>query len=388
MMYLFAVFFIDILAGVELDIYTPSFPQLQSFFGINTFLVELTLGINFIAHCFTALIVGNLSDKYGRRSIILYGLIVFIIGSALCTYTNEYIVLLMGRLLQGIGISAPSVLAYVLIVDKYPKRQAQHLTGINNAIITVAMALAPVAGSYVNSFFGWRANFLVLLVMGFISLALAYYFIHDEHHKTKDSLPFEGFFPILKSLKPMLYLSSISFACQAYWIFIGMSPILYMNALKVDILSFGFYQGVIAAGFSIVSLMSNRLTQWFGVVKCMRISILLILVFFLLVLFLVIFDIRNPKIITGIMLLQAISMAYPLNILWPVAVTSVPGANARMGALLVNFRFLVTAISIQIVSYFYHGSFVSIGVAILVTLFIALACGYVLHKKYNLIADI
>lgn len=388
MMYILSVFFIDILAGIELDIYTPSFPELQSYFSINTVLVELTLGINFIAHCVSALVVGNLADKYGRKLIINIGLSIFILGSVFCVFASNYYILLIGRLLQGIGISGPSVLAYVLIVDRYPKRRAQHLTGINNAIITIAMALAPLAGSYISSYFGWRGNFLILLIMGFIALILVHFFIIDEYSKRSESLTFDGFMPIFKSTKSMLYLITISFACQAYWIFIAMSPILYMNDLKVDILQFGFYQGFIAAVFAFVSLISNKLTEKFGAVRCFIVSVFLVVLFFFVVSWAVICDIKSPFVITSIMALQAVCMAYPLYILWPLATTSIPGANARLSALLVNFRFLITAILVELVSFFYSGNFVSIGIAINVVLVICLATGYILHKKYKILEEL
>jgi DHA1 family bicyclomycin/chloramphenicol resistance-like MFS transporter len=99
------VIIIEILAGAEIDIFVPSFPELQRVFGLSPFMVELTLFVNLIAHCLTSLLVGNLGDRYGHKPLIILGLIIFIAGSILCSFTNIYWVLLFGRFLQGVGIS-------------------------------------------------------------------------------------------------------------------------------------------------------------------------------------------------------------------------------------------------------------------------------------------
>ncbi len=67
----------EILVGAEIDLFVPSFPEIQTIFNISTFEVELLLGVNFIGHCITSLIVGNLGDRFGRKAIIIIGLIIF-----------------------------------------------------------------------------------------------------------------------------------------------------------------------------------------------------------------------------------------------------------------------------------------------------------------------
>lgn len=378
-----------ILAGAEIDLFIPSFPQLQKTFGLSTFMVELTLSVNLIAHCITALIVGALGDRYGRKPMIILGLIIFIIGSICCVYASNYSTLLIGRFLQGIGISGPAVLAYVVIADMYPIARLQAINGNLNASVTIAMASAPVIGSYINLWFGWRANFTALLILGIISLLLSWLFIPNTYiipkNEPKINFSIKEYKSVFQSRKAVLYLISLCFAMQSYWVFIGMSPILYMHDLGVGIQDFGLYQGSIAAVFATSSLSTGYFIKRFGTYNCFIISSYIIGLFFALSLFIVVSGINTPLLITITMLFQAVGMAYPINILWPLALDSVRGAKAKIGALMISLRLILSAVAIEIASYFYNGSFSTIGISICITLTISIITCYMLFKEYKVL---
>jgi DHA1 family bicyclomycin/chloramphenicol resistance-like MFS transporter len=248
------VLLMEILAGVEVDIFVPSFPELQRIFQLTPFMVELTLGVNLFAHCLSALFVGSMGDRYGRKPIIIYCLIIFIIGSVLCVFAGEFWHLLVGRFLQGIGISGPAVLAYVIVADMYTIEQQQKLLGILNGAIALAMACAPVVGSYVNLYFSWRGNFVILLALGVLSLLLTILFVPKREPDYSVSLNLKEYLPLLRSKKAVYAMSLICMLTIGYWVFIPLAPILYMDDMGVGLKEFGFYQGSLAATFSIVSL--------------------------------------------------------------------------------------------------------------------------------------
>ena len=385
-MFLFTAIIMMILTGAEIDLFVPSFPQLQQVFNLTPFMVELTLSVNLVAHCITALIVGTLGDKYGRKPIIIIGLLIFIIGSICCVYATNFPVLLWGRLFQGIGISGPAVLTYVIVSDLYSTVKLQKLMGMINGSVTLAMACAPVVGSYVNLFFNWRGNFVILLIMGVFSLILALLFIPNKEVKHDIKFSFKEYKSIFTSRKAVLYLISICFAMQSYWVFIGMSSILYIEDLGVTIEEFGLYQGAIAATFAIGCLSCGYFIRRFGQFKCFIVASYLIAIFFVASFILVVFKIQDPLWITVTMLFQALGMSYPVNIFWPLAISVVEDAKGRMGALLVAMRLILSAIAIELASYFYNGSFFTIGVAICVTLIISAVTCYMLFKEYNILS--
>ena len=376
-----------ILYGAEVDLFVPSFPELQRVFGLNAFMVELTLGVNLVAHALTALIVGNLGDRYGRKPVIILGLVIFIIGSIFCAYANNYPTILLGRLLQGVGIAGPSVLTYVIISDIYSTKKLQHLMGTMNATVTIAMATSPVIGSYINLFFNWRGNFFALLILGILTLILTICFTPNTSVKHDIKFSLAEYMPVLTSRKAMLYLIFLCFAMQSYWIFISMSPLLYMKELGVTLEFFGLYQGIIAAVFAAGSLSSGYFINRFGQLKCFTIASYVIGIFFIMTLLLAVFKVQNPLLITISMLFQAIGMVYPINILWPLAINSIPTAKSRVSAILVSGRLVLSAVSVQIVSYFYDKTYFMIGIAICITLIVSLIAFLKLNKEDQLFSS-
>lgn len=381
-MFIFTLILTMILSGAEVDLFVPSFPELQQVFELSPFMVELTLSVNLAAHCITALITGNLGDKYGRKPVIIVGLIIFILGSILCVFAPNYSTLILGRLLQGVGIAAPSVLSYVVLADLYSTKKLQVLAGYTNASITIGMAVSPVIGSYINLYFNWQGNFIVLLILGVICLSLIILFVPDTgRHNANIKISLKEYIPVLKSKKTLLYLISLGFAMQCYWVFIGMSPILYMEDLNVSLIEFGLYQGVIAATFGTVSLLSGYLITRHGQAKCFVMASVIIAIYFILTLIIIIFNIKDPVFITFSMLFQAIGMVFPINILWPLALNSFENARGRINALLVFFRLSLSAIFLEMAGYFYNGTYFMIGIIICVTLIISALSFLVLRKE-------
>src|SRR5471030_1468080 len=137
---LITVIIMEILSGAEIDIFVPSFPDLQNTFHLSPFMVELSLGVNLTAHCLSSFVVGNLGDKYGRRPIILGGLGIFIIGTIFCILSTSYWHLLVGRFWQGVGVSAPAVLSFLVLADKYSTEKQQQLMGLLNGAMNLGMA--------------------------------------------------------------------------------------------------------------------------------------------------------------------------------------------------------------------------------------------------------
>ena len=371
-MMFFTILILSILTGAELDLFTPSFPELQKVFNLSPFMVELMLSINLIAHCISSLVVGTLSDRYGRKNIIILGLMIFILGSTLCVFAPNYGSLLLGRLLQGIGIAGPAVLSFLVIVDNCSLEQQPHQLGLLNGFVTLAMATAPVFGSYVSLFFKWQGNFVILLLLGTICLLLSIIFLPKSPTNLFVKFSIKEYKPILTSKSVIYYIITICLLSQSYWIFIGMSPILYMESFGVSLNNFGFYQGAICVSFSIVSLSSGYFIKKFGQKKCLIFGVGLLFCFILATSILITFNINNPIIITLVLQLEGIGVVFPINILWPLALDTVPDAKGRMAAIMVGGRLIITSISLQIVSYFYNGVFFHIGLAMILSLILSL----------------
>lgn len=154
-MILITVILMDILGGSEIDLFVPSLPEIKSHFTVSTVLLEAILSINFAGYCLSLFLVGGLADRYGRKPIILLGLLIFIIGSSICSLVSNYNFLLIGRFLQGFGVAAPATLCFLIIADTYTLKKQQYYMGVLNGIMNIAVAGAPVVGSYITMYFHW-----------------------------------------------------------------------------------------------------------------------------------------------------------------------------------------------------------------------------------------
>jgi DHA1 family bicyclomycin/chloramphenicol resistance-like MFS transporter len=355
-MLFFTVLLIEILSCAELDIFVPSFPQLQELFQLTPFDVELTMSANLVTYCITALMAGTMGDRYGRKPLIIIGLGIFLLGSLLCILAPSFWILLLGRGLQGMGMACPATLAYIVIADCFSVAEQQKKMGTLNGVVSLSMAIAPILGSFLTLYFGWKGNFIALFLIGCVSLVLTHYFIPKSCGNKGISLSLTQYLPVLKSKEIMLLVGIINFIVLGFWVFVGLSPILYMEDLGVPLKHFGWYQGAMAASFACISFSSPLFLKHFGQKKCFHASYMLLGVFLLLSIYLMIFTVTSPLAITAVMMVMSMGIVLPVNILWPLALGVLPEAKGRVAGIFVAFRMIFTSIGLQVVSYFYSGT--------------------------------
>lgn len=372
----------DLLAGMEFDLFAPSFPELQQQFNLTPFWVEALLSVNFIGYFLSLFAVGSLADRYGRKPIIVLGLVIFILGSIMCLYSPSYAVLLIGRFFQGVGVAAPAILSFLIIADIYPLKQQQSLYAVLNGVMNAAVGIAPVLGSYISLYFHWQGNFVALLLLGVATLLMTIPFIPTAKaadHKEPFSL--KEYLPIFKSKPLLLIMLHFVFAYTPYWIFVGMSPLLYMEELGVSLAYFGYYQGALALLFAVGTLLSTMLVNRFDQKKMLRISLCLEWGSLLSIAVITFSNSTNPLFITLSMLPYIVAGIIPNILLYPICLNFMPQAKGRVSAALRGTHLVCTAISLQLAGYVYSGSFKSIGLLMIVFVFLgALMLGWALKN--------
>lgn len=382
-MTLVTIILMDLLAGMEFDLFVPSFPELQAHFNLSPFWLEASLSANFIGYCLSLFVVGTLADQYGRKPTIIWGLIGFILGSLLCIFPPSYTFLLVGRFIQGVGIAAPSILSFLIIADSYPLKKQQYLIAMLNGVINLSIGIAPILGSYITLYFHWQGSFITLLLLGILTLIFTVIFIPSyplpQYHQ---SFSWRNYISILQSKPLMLLIIHIIFLFVPYWIFVGMSPLLYMEDLGVSLVHFGYYQGFLAFMFALGSIFFGFIVGKYNPKNLLYVA-QQIFVFGLLCLLLVtLFNSQNPLLITFAFLPFIIGQIIPSTILYPLCLNFMPEAKARVSAMIQGTRLIFSALSLQVVGYFYQGSFQNIGMMISVFIFLAvLTLFYVLRNR-------
>lgn len=365
------ILFIQVLCGMEMDLFIPSFPELQKIFDLSPVMVQMTISANFVAFCICSLFAGALGDRYNRRTILISGLGIFVLGSILCVSAAHFYILILGRILQGIGISAPAILSFPVLLDTCTKEKQAGMMGIVNGVKTLAMAIAPVIGSFVNFYFNWRGNFAILLIMGILGLIASLYAIPHKSGNPQVSLSLKTYIPLLKSTKFISIMLSLSLFTAAYWLFMGMAPIFYMEGMGVPLQYFGYYQGALSLTFAIVCILSPAILKIFGHKKCLYFGIGSCVLIAFGILGLALAHIAQPMMITGVLILLSAAIVFPINILYPFCLELVPHTKGRSAGLGQAMVLLLTALLIELSAYFYHGQFLPIGLIMFVGIILA-----------------
>jgi len=372
------------LSGAEMDLYLPSFPEIQQVFRLTPFMVELGLYSNLIANCLMCLVVGGLGDRCRRKPLIAWGMLVFLLASLMCAMAQSYEMLICGRILQGIGMAPASVLAYVIIADSYSPKRQEEMIGWINGSLTLGVALAPTIGSYIALCFHWRGNFVALLCLGILCLILTMLFV--PHQKKVPPVVNPGqkvtaYKTILTSKKSMYYLLSVTFLTMTYWSFLSISPILYMETLGVSLEHFGYYQGATCFIYALGNFTAALAFKKFGQRRCFYFGILLLFVFLVADLFLIVTDVKSPLLITLTLMAQLLGGVYPITILWPLYLGTFPKAKGKLSAIQITARMVILSSAGQLMGYFYNDSFVFIGWVLAVLQALGLLCIYLLSKQ-------
>lgn len=140
----------------------PVIPAVKVALGISDALAQLTFSIALFAMAFATLVYGSLSDRYGRRPVLLSGLCLFLVGSAVSAFANSVLTLVLGRLIQAIGAGCGVTLVRAIAQDVYGRNLVKAIAYLTMAY-TIGPMIAPLAGGILIDAFGWRSVFVFAL---------------------------------------------------------------------------------------------------------------------------------------------------------------------------------------------------------------------------------
>jgi DHA1 family bicyclomycin/chloramphenicol resistance-like MFS transporter len=359
---------LSVLSAMEMDMFLPTLPEIREAFAVNTFALELLLSLNLFAYCVACLFTGYFSDRYGKKISILIGSYIFIFGSFVCVLATDFSILLMGRVLQGIGISS-ALLSHVVISDQYSLKKQEAIFSKLNGISTFAMAFAPVLGSFVALLFSWRANFSCMLILSLVAVVLVQTLVKDDSkNQTQSGSIFSQYLAIMKDRTTMAYLLLATFITIPYWCYLAITPILFIEDMGISLTSFGFYQGAIASSYAVLSLTYDKLIKRFGARFLFNLGFNCAMLAAILTTVIAYFEMTTPLNATLISMLWAAGITFPYNIIYPRMLSNMPEAKGKLISLYCAIKFLLVSAIVQLVGYFYNGTLLPTAIAITTSL--------------------
>lgn len=160
------------------DLYLPALPTMSTYFGVSSALTNLTLVSFFFFYAVGTLFWGPMSDKYGRKKVLIVGTILYVAASAVCAASADVYMMIVARIVQGIGAGAITAVSMALIKDCFQGKQRETILAIVQSVAGLAPMIAPVLGAVLLQFTDWRGSFVVLTAVGAVCLLLA--FLYQE----------------------------------------------------------------------------------------------------------------------------------------------------------------------------------------------------------------
>jgi DHA1 family bicyclomycin/chloramphenicol resistance-like MFS transporter len=247
---------------VALNIFLPSMPNLTESLSTTHDIAQLTLTLYLVATAFSQLILGPLSDKYGRRPVILIGVGVYVLASIGCAFAFNIEQLIIGRVLQAAGGCAGIVITRAIVRDLYDQQKATSILGYMTMIMAVAPMLSPIIGGYLDQWYSWRASFYLVSLLGFILLLFSGAKLHETNHNLVTDMRLDNIFSKYKILivrrQYLGYVLGTSFGSAVFFAFIAGAPFYSTKVLHLLPSEYGFYFIMVSCGYMSGNFISGR----------------------------------------------------------------------------------------------------------------------------------
>lgn len=264
-----------LLSRLASDIYLPSFPFIVKDFSTSFKWVQFSVSCYFIAVSISQIFYGFLSDRYGRKWLLIAGLIVSMIGCLLAAFSETIWMFLATRIIQGVGMGASVALPRAIMSDIFQGERLLKSSSYVSMAASLGPAIAPILGGYIQYFFNWEANFIFLFGVTAVLLLFAFSFRESMVSQKEKIL---GFFPAIFYLlrnKEFMFNFLFSFYMGAILIaYLTDSSFLFQVLLGYTAVQYGHLAIYLVIGFLIGCFFNPYVVKIFGIRRSYIVSVL------------------------------------------------------------------------------------------------------------------
>ncbi len=256
------------LSVLSLNMFLPSLAQMATGFDVSYGLISLAVGGYMLVSAALQLVIGPLSDVYGRRPVLLIGLVVFT-GASLGCYLSENIwVFLTFRMLQGAVIGG-MVLSRAIVRDIARPEEAARLLGVIGTAMALAPLLGPMLGGLLGEQFGWRANFALYGFMGVVMTVICWRDLSETNLQPTASFTeqFRAYPDLVRDRLFWAYTACLVFSVGAFYAFLGGVALVGEGVFGLSPSQIGIGMGSISSGFMLGNFLTGRLSRRLGMLK-------------------------------------------------------------------------------------------------------------------------
>jgi len=254
------------LGALSMNVFPPSLPQMAEYFGAEYGVVQLSVALYLGVNAALQLLVGPLSDRYGRRPVMLVGVVIYCLASLGCLWAPDVITFLVFRMIQA-SVVVGLVLGRAVVRDLYPRDQAASMIGYVTMGMAIVPMVGPVIGGALGQAFGWKANFWLLFGAGLVILLLAWADLGETVRKGEGRLrdQFAQYPTLLLSRRFWGYSLSSTLASGAFFAYLGGAPLVGARIFGLEPALLGLFFGAPTLGYFFGNFTSGRFSVRVGV---------------------------------------------------------------------------------------------------------------------------
>ena len=260
---------ISSLSPLAMNIYLPSMAGMMKAFSATAGEIQLTMSFYFIAIAVAQIGLGPLSDQYGRRPVIVWGMALFVVGSILCLLAPTVETLIAARVIQAIGGGTGLVLGRAIVRDMFGREQAASMIGYVTMGMAVAPTIGPVIGGFMDAQYGWRGGFVLMLIFG-VGVTIAAYLYLPETNRHRTEISFrkiaDGYRQLMREKMFWAFCLCAVSTAWLYFSYLGGAPFIAAGVLGLKPADIGLYFMVIALGYILGNFITGRIAARAGVV--------------------------------------------------------------------------------------------------------------------------
>jgi MFS family permease len=284
------------------DIFLPSLPSMATYFSASVDSTQLVVPMYLMGSLIAAPFMGTLSDIYGRRRVLFWGMALFVVGTAACMIAPSLTFLLWARFLQGFGSIVSSVVGWALLQDIYPADEGAKFISWAGSVSCIAPLLAPALGGYIQIAVGWQGNFLVILICAVFSVVLMTYSKFEtkpvsENKKMSPLTTLKTYGAIITDKPFLFYISFFCLLGSVEWCYLTMIPFYFENTLHISPNVFGLYLSTSAAFYALGAVVTPWLLKRIGINRALALGLKITFFAGLLMLFISFFLATYPLLI-------------------------------------------------------------------------------------------
>jgi DHA1 family bicyclomycin/chloramphenicol resistance-like MFS transporter len=264
--HIFTLIVLTGLGALSMNVFLPSLPQMTEFFDTDYRLMQLSVALYLAVNAGLQVVIGPISDRFGRRPVLLTGIAVFLLATLGCLMAPTIEVFLFFRMLQAV-IVVGLVLGRAVVRDMYPADQAASQIGYVTMGMAVVPMIGPAIGGVLDQAFGWQANFWLLFGLGVLVFMLTWRDLGETARATSTSFAAQlrEYPELLTSRRFWGYCAAAAFASGAFFAYLGGAPYVGSEVFGLSPALVGFYFGAPALGYFFGNWISGRYSVRLGI---------------------------------------------------------------------------------------------------------------------------